>query len=1002
MITIERPAQECFPLILPPKSTVMKKIVLFPFILTAISLGTYGQTGQVTGTVFKIEDEKRVPLAFAKVIELEEGKFAQTDFDGAFELSLRSGKHRILVRFTGMRQDTIGFTVVEGKNTALDIQMAENGELPVIYIDGRRSAGGTEVKAAKETRESEKVVAVQTGTQMAEKGAGDVGAATKKITGLSTIGSVLYVRGMGDRYNVVYLNGLPLPSPHPDFRVVPLDLFPTDVVDAVQVSKVMAAELYGDFAGGAFNIATKRFYDEPTFKVSLGTGGNTQTVGRSFKTYKGGATDFFGFDDGTRAIPQAVIDNSKELTNFPPVNDIFPNKRYTTDPTRVLGFENNFNLIEKTAQPNTNMSISGGTFLPFSRKDKSRGLGILALLKNKNALRYQEGVVKIINAQNEERLNYDVFRHNYTTSTTALLNLHLRLRPEHTISINSFAVNTSDDETRETWGYHFDYDPFEVYSRRMTYRQNHLVVNQVIGSHRFMEHPEDADFSRLKIEWKGAVNYTGSKEPDRRQLVALYTVDREETGDYDKWNALDLNDNHRFFSVLKEREFAAKAHVEYVLRLKEEKSEGRGVKATDLVTLRGGVDYRDKQREFDFKQYNYNIQKLSAQEQPIDIYNTQNYFSNENHQSGLFFVDEDANPASSYVADQSVVGTYLDVKLRHKRLEVIPGIRLESGSQKVLNRNQTTPSKFNNTIVPNDIADGLLPSLLLKYTASDKNVLRFAASKTLTRPKFNEVAPFQYIQFFAGLKTQGNDSLRNGTNYNFDFRYEHYPKPGEMITAGVFYKLLQTPIEQTMLATASGQLASFANAERGQAAGAEVEYVRSLDFLIRKSKRDSSFLKHFALGFNAAYMWTQVTVDANGGGNANTNSRRPLEGASPLLLNVDIRFKRTLKQENSLKKDLLVALAYNTFGRRLTSIGVNGIGDQYALPVQTLNLVTKLTWNDRLSIGLNGNNLLNPFVVIVQENGQSGGKDLNVSRFRRGIDISCSLSYTFVRNKTKK
>lgn len=984
----------------------MKKLFFFLTILAiAGANNAKSQTGTISGTLFKSELGEKVPLAMAKVIELEQKKFVKTDFDGKFIMpDLSPGEHNLVIKYVGIT-DTIKVLVTEGANEPFEMDLSMSNELGIVIIDGKvQPGGGSEIKAAKDTKEDDKVVAVQTATQMEQKGEDDVQGGVKKITGLSTVGSVLYVRGLGDRYNVAYLNGLPLPSPDPDFRVVPLDLFPTDIVSSVQVSKVMSSELYGDFAGGAFNITTKSFYTDPTLKISISSGGNTQTLGRKFKTYNGGKLDFFGFDDGTRNIPTGVFDNSKDLTSFPGVNTIFPDKLYVTNPDIGSSFQNNFGVIDQTARPNTSFSISGGAFKPFKNaQDRSKGFGWLALLKNDNSLKYQEGNIKIINAQSEERLNYDVYQYNYETSTTGLLNLYLRTSPNHNISFNSLFVNKSNDETRETWGYHFDYDPYNVYSRRMTYKQNFLNVNQIIGTHKFKTHKEDVNFAKLTVDWRAAVNFTGSKEPDRRQLVALYTGDQAETDSYDLWNSLDVNENHRFFSVLREREISAKAHIAYVIKSKEEVNDRKQTKVTDLITIRGGVDYKNKVREFDYKQYNYNIKALADSIQPVDIYNTNEYLSNENHKAGLFYIDELSNFGSSYVAEQSVLGIYADAKFRFNKLEVIPGFRFENGYQSVFNRDQVTPSQFNNTIVPTNITEGMLPSIILKYSATDKDIFRFVASKTLTRPKFNEIAPFQYIQFFAGTKAQGNDSLRNGTNYNADFRYERYARPGEMITIGAFYKYLKDPIEQTMRGTASGQLASFSNAKQGQVAGLEVEYVRSLDFLVKEAKRDSSILKNFGLGFNASYMWTQVTIDTLDGGNISTNYQRPLEGASPFLVNCDLRYNQTFENEAGDKKSFLVALSYNVFGKRLVAVGGNGIGDQYATPVSTLNLVSRITFNDKFSIGIKGKNLLNPYINVVQEDRVNVGQSVNVSSFRRGMDLSLSLSYTFIKdNKQSK
>lgn len=978
----------------------MRKSILSVLFLAAGFAG-FSQTAKVSGTVYSLSEDARTTLPMASVIDLDSDVKKKTDFDGNFQLALTPGMHHLVFSAVGLINDTVEVNVQVGDNPAIEIELSDNKTFKTVQVVAKRlTDGGSEIKSTQDTKDDDKVVVVQTAKQMEEKGESDVAGATKKMTGLSTVGNVLYVRGLGDRYNVVYMNGLPLPSPDPDFRVVPLDLFPTSVISSVQVSKVMSSEFYGDYAGGAFNMTTKSFYNDPTLKVSLGLGGNSQTTFKPFNTYNGGKYDYFGFDDGTRAIPAGVYNNSTDVA-YSSVNSLFPNKLYETNPDIGSDFANNFGIYNKTARPGIDFSITGGGFRPFTKADnsKSKGMGFLALVKNENDFRYQEGVVKIINAQSEERLNYDVYQYNYTTSTTGLFNFYLRLNPEHNISVNSLFVNQSNDETRETWGYHFDYDPYNVYSRRLTYRQNYLNVNQIIGTHKFGVSKDDPKFAKFIFDWRGSISYTGSKEPDRRQVVALYTGDRDQTDSYDLLNALDVNENHRFFSILKEREIAGKVNAQYVLKSETVENE-RGQKIVkDLITIRGGADFKIKERAFDYKQYNYNIKDLADSIQPVDIYATDQYFTNENHQAGLFYITELSNFGSSYVADLSVMGAYADVKFRLNKLEVIPGIRYESSFQRVLSRDQQSPSVLNNTIVPTTPLQGLLPSFIMKYQKDDKNIFRFVASKTLTRPKFNEVAPFQYIQFFAGQKAQGNDTLKNGINYNADFRYEYYPRPGEMISAGVFYKYLQNPIEQTMRGTASGQLVSFSNAKEGQVYGAELEYMRNLSFLVKEEKRDSSLLNDFSMGFNFSYMFTQVTIDTLDPGNISTNYRRPLEGASPFLLNLDLRYKKTIDGNEELgkvQKDFLFGLAYNVFGQRLVSVGGQGIGDQYALPVNTLNFVSKVTFDQKFSIGLKGSNLLNPYVRVIQEDMVNPGQNLEVSSFRRGINLSLSLSYNFL------
>ena len=248
------------------------------------------------------------------------------------------------------------------------------------------------------------------------------------------------------------------------------------------------------------------------------------------------------------------------------------------------------------------------------------------------------------------------------------------------------------------------------------------------------------------------------------------------------------------------------------------------------------------------------------------------------------------------------------------------------------------------------------------------------------------------------MKAEGNPNLLNGENYNVDLRYEHYPKPGEMMTVGAFYKYLDTPIEQTMKATASGQLMSFSNALSAQVAGVEVEFLRNLgSFIGDEDKRDSSILKHFDVGLNATYLYTTVNIDTTDKTAINTNAVRPLEGASPFLLNVDLRYRKEFENDNKL----MLSVAYNVFGRRLVTVGSNGIGDSYANPVNTVNLISKLSFSNNLSVGFKVSNLLNPSIDIIQEDKVNEGEFINVSSIKQGIDASISIGYTIDYKKRK-
>ena len=385
------------------------------------------------------------------------------------------------------------------------------------------------------------------------------------------------------------------------------------------------------------------------------------------ETYQGGKLDYLGIDDGTRQIPDFVVQNSTP-SPFSAVNDLYVNGIYNSQEGSPTGFNDNFGTQLSQALPNTNFSITGGRFFPAAKANgNSSGFGFLGLIAHENSYRYANGSIKIINAQSEERLNYDFDKYRRETSTTGLLNLHYRINPENNITINTLVVNNSGDEVRETWGSHFDYIR-NIYSRRITYQQNYMWVNQIVGAHQFIKYGK-TPFSRLKIDWKASYSQTGSQEPDRRQFVAFYD-DLTATNQY-AINHIDRNENHIFYSRLKENEIAAKGQLNYVLKYGDIPNERGDTILGELIRARMGVDYKSKIRIFDYKQYNYVLNELSANTgNNLNIYDINDFLNSERHTAGEFYLQEVANYGSSYLAVLDVLGVYGDLKFKWKKMAI--------------------------------------------------------------------------------------------------------------------------------------------------------------------------------------------------------------------------------------------------------------------------------------------------------------------------------------------
>ena len=266
--------------------------------------------------------------------------------------------------------------------------------------------------------------------------------------------------------------------------------------------------------------------------------------------------------------------------------------------------------------------------------------------------------------------------------------------------------------------------------------------------------------------------------------------------------------------------------------------------------------------------------------------------------------------------------------------------------------------------------------------------MRFSASQTVTRPLFREVAPFQYLPYFGGIQEEGNVNLRNAYNYNVDLKYEFFPNLGEMMAVTVFGKYLDSPIERVQIAS-STPLATYINTDKAYAGGVEFEITKNLGNLV---KADSGWTKNMFLGFNASYLYSEISIDTankSKGAIVVTNPKRALQGASPFLINADVTYRANFNKMNMVTD---FTATYNVFGKRIYTAGVQGLPDIYEMPVNTVDLIIKNKIGENFTIDLKFANILNPDIKYQQD----FSDQVEVTRaYKRGVTYSLKLGYMF-------
>lgn len=381
-----------------------------------------------------------------------------------------------------------------------------------------------------------------------------------------------------------------------------------------------------------------------------------------------------------------------------------------------------------------------------------------------------------------------------------------------------------------------------------------------------------------------------------------------------------------------------------------------------------GFNFKDKDRDYKAIRFYYNLNKLNP---TIDnIYETDHFLNQENVANGNLVIQRVKQPKDSYKAGHQVIAGYLATDFYPvPELLVNVGVRYEQSKQWV--RYATDGGDWyahRRDLDKNDI----FPTLNLKYNINTHNTLRLAASRTVTRPSFIEMAPFLYQESYGAAQIRGNEALQNGYNYNFDLRFEHFGNNGDMVSITGYFKYLDKPIERIQALQGGATLHSFQNADNGMAGGVEAELRKQL-------------WKDLRIGANISHMYTNVKLPQGG---AYTNKERPLQGASPILANADLTYTVRWNEE----KVLNIALLYNLQGKRIHSVGVSGLGDVKQDPLHTLNLSLGYEINKHLSIKAQVNDLLNRAIVFKQEI-PSNHTEKVVERYKEGTHFEVGVNW---------
>jgi len=908
-----------------------------------ISFIAFSQTVKLTG---KIIGEKNEPLSGITIKIAGTSTGTSTNLDGRFSLSLSpSKKYELVFSGVGFQTKTIEVEAQNGQFEELNVAMSvlTKEEQSVVVTTKATSARKETVNAAitfqKNTNTVASVVSAETIRRSPDKSAGDV---VKRTPGASIQeGRFIIVRGLADRYNQAMLNGILLTSTEPDRKTFSFDLIPAPMIDNIIINKAFVPEYPGEWAGGLIQVNTKDIPSKSFFNVQIGTGFNTQTIGKDFYKDKGGNLDWLGIDDGTRALPSSYTTKS----NFDTMS--------AAAKTAIGKQMRNAWAPEKISAPlNVSFQANGGFSTKLFGKTVGGTLGIiynktnryLQVVNRSNSL--SNGVFSVNYDLNDDRYQQDV-------SAGALGSLSLQINSKNKISIKSIVnVNTPNSVTRRSGVEYTRGD--DLQGTELSFRENTFFTGQLSGEHSIAD--------PLKLKWYGSFNILDGYIPDQRRILYSKTSGTQDPYRLVISNTLSQQSGSRIYQNLNDYIYTAGGDLTYAISKKQ--------------TIKGGYMLQVKDRLYDAKLFaNYlTVDNDALKQLPADI-----VFAPENFGNGTdnkFGFDAIKGRNFRYLANTILNAGFLQMDNEiSKALRIVWGLRVENYDQLVGSVKAWDPRHTHTEVTD------FLPGFNATFKLNTKTNIRLSGSQTVIRPELRELSFLNLYDFELNASVQGNPLLKRTKVTNADLRYELYPRPGEMFTVGAFYKYFNKPIEQIFNEGSGGASTfNYQNPEKATSYGAEIEFRKKLDF--------SDALKNFTFHSNAAYIHSRISDER-------FNVDRSLQGQSPYMINAGLMYDME-------KQGVSATLLFNRIGERIYLVGdlSSGAGspDIYEAPRSLLDFqVTKKILKNKGELRLNVSDILNSIQYFYQnaDNKTSFQKGEDAIRFSRKFGTTFGLTFNY-------
>jgi outer membrane receptor protein involved in Fe transport len=889
-------------------------------------------TGRIIGRI--VDAAQGAPVAGAQVEVVDAPIRTVSALDGRYTLAgVAAGPVSVRVRMIGFAPKVVtGILVEAGRTVAQDIAMAaEAVQLAEISVSAE-SERGTVNRALEEQRNAASIVSSITSEQIQRSPDSDAGQAVQRVSGVSVQdGKYIFVRGLGERYTTTSLNGARIPSPEPERKVVPLDLFPSSLLEGITTSKTFTPDQPGDFSGASVNLKTREFPARRIATFSVSAGLNTSGTGKNLVRAPIVGPEWLGFSGSERNLP-APAAAAGNLTGF--------------SQSQINGVISSFRNAW-SGQPG-NGTANGGFGLTIGGEDPvfRQPIGYIGS--------FTYGYGQEVRAEESRSLviasSDGLEPYNPATGSTArnsvlwggIFNLSTRLGATSKLSFNNTYNRSADNEATRLAGPNEEF-AVDLDVTRLTFTERTVRSHQLTGEH-LLGHNH-------LVDWSLSASHVDRDEPDRSDIAYITDLDPVTGASRPiEWLGGPRSAT-RTFSDLAESSYEGQGNYRLLI----------GSSATPVVVKVGGA-YRRVSRDADSRAFDITNRGLAEADRQVA---PEQIFSGPYAEDSRLSLFINANGGRYDARDRLTAGYgMLEVPV-DGRLRLIAGARVEHWKLDL-----TTLSPQGLAAATSRDNTDVLPSLGVTYQLTGDQVLRLSASQTLSRPEYREIASVSSFEPIGGLITFGNPDLQRALIQNYDARWEWYMRPGEILSLGAFIKRFDSPIERVFVNQTGAAANSFVNADKADNYGVELELRKQLDWI-------SPALTPLTLFANTTLMRSRITP-GNSDISSLTSAERPMVGQSEYVVNGGLTY--------ASQGGFTATALYNVVGRRIIEAGALPFPDAYEQARHIVDFSMQVPVFQRTSLRFDAKNLLDAPYRVLQG-------DVLRARYKTGRVVSVGATW---------